>query len=322
MHYDVFNGDADGIIALLQLRLSQPLESRLITGVKRDISLLNRVYQQDDVSSVVVLDISLDKNYIQLESLLSRKINVFYCDHHQANHKPISPYLTSLIDLDSETCTSLIINDYLGARYVNWAIAAAFGDNLLSKAYKIAKAYNLSQEDTEYLRQLGMLINYNGYGAEIADLHYHPKDLYLTLLNYSCPFLLRDDSDSPYYHLKTAYLEDTAQVDRLKPIFESTAVKVFELPEASWARRVSGVFSNELANQSPHLAHAVLTLNKGQQDYSVSVRAPLMNRFGADDVCSMFSTGGGRKAAAGINQLPIIDKEIFIQRLHHFYQVS
>ena len=38
MHYDVFNGDADGIIALLQLRLSAPnssetQESTLITGV-------------------------------------------------------------------------------------------------------------------------------------------------------------------------------------------------------------------------------------------------------------------------------------------------
>ena len=47
MHYDVFNGDADGIIALLQLRLSKhkphPKESILVTGVKRDISLLKNV---------------------------------------------------------------------------------------------------------------------------------------------------------------------------------------------------------------------------------------------------------------------------------------
>lgn len=46
MHYDVFNGDADGIIALLQLRLSEPKESALITGVKRDIKLLSQVVAQ------------------------------------------------------------------------------------------------------------------------------------------------------------------------------------------------------------------------------------------------------------------------------------
>ena len=40
MHYDVFNGDADGICALLQLRLEEPLVSTRITGIKRDIALL------------------------------------------------------------------------------------------------------------------------------------------------------------------------------------------------------------------------------------------------------------------------------------------
>jgi len=42
-NYDVFNGDADGIISLVQLRLSQPREAQLVTGRKRDIKLLERV---------------------------------------------------------------------------------------------------------------------------------------------------------------------------------------------------------------------------------------------------------------------------------------
>ena len=42
-HFDVFNGDADGLCALHQLRLEAPLDSVLITGVKRDIALLQRV---------------------------------------------------------------------------------------------------------------------------------------------------------------------------------------------------------------------------------------------------------------------------------------
>ncbi|MGB0765140.1 MAG: DHH family phosphoesterase, partial [Luminiphilus sp.] len=42
-HFDVFNGDADGICALLQLRQADARPSQLVTGVKRDISLLERV---------------------------------------------------------------------------------------------------------------------------------------------------------------------------------------------------------------------------------------------------------------------------------------
>jgi len=37
-YIDVFNGDADGICALHQLRLAEPVESTLVTGVKRDIN--------------------------------------------------------------------------------------------------------------------------------------------------------------------------------------------------------------------------------------------------------------------------------------------
>jgi hypothetical protein len=36
----------------------------------------------------------------------------------------------------------------------------------------------------------------------------------------------------------------------------------------------------------------------------VNVRAPLHNKQGADTLCRSFPTGGGRAAAAGINNLP------------------
>ena len=38
MHFDVFNGDADGICSLLQLRLQQPADSQRVTessGISR-----------------------------------------------------------------------------------------------------------------------------------------------------------------------------------------------------------------------------------------------------------------------------------------------
>ena len=56
---DVFNGDADGICALHQLRLAEPAESGLVTGPKRDIGLLARVTAQAG-DRVTVLDIALD----------------------------------------------------------------------------------------------------------------------------------------------------------------------------------------------------------------------------------------------------------------------
>ncbi len=58
MNYDIFNGDADGIIALLQLRLANPIDSKLVTGVKRDIKLVQSIDVQAG-DSLTVLDISM-----------------------------------------------------------------------------------------------------------------------------------------------------------------------------------------------------------------------------------------------------------------------
>lgn len=54
-HVDVFNGDADGICALHQLRLAEPRAATLVTGPKRDIALLRRA-AQTVCTSVTVLD--------------------------------------------------------------------------------------------------------------------------------------------------------------------------------------------------------------------------------------------------------------------------
>ena len=56
--YDVFNGDADGIISLVQLRLAEPREAELVTGRKRDIKLLSRVDAKGG-DQITVLDLSL-----------------------------------------------------------------------------------------------------------------------------------------------------------------------------------------------------------------------------------------------------------------------
>lgn len=58
-----------------------------------------------------------------------------------------------------------------------------------------------------------------------------------------------------------------------------------------------------LTQENPDRAHAILTKNS-EDGYIVSIRAPLNNKTGADELCRKFETGGGRKAAAGINHLP------------------
>ena len=310
MHYDVFNGDADGIIALLQLRLSKnkpyPNETRLITGVKRDISLL----QQVDVmqaTSVTVLDVSMEKNSAALPQLLENKIKVFYVDHHRAGELSQSNYLTSLIDTDADTCTSLLVNTYLNNEFALWAIAAAFGDNMQASAEKLAEQYKLSLAQQALLKELGIYINYNGYGRSVDDLHFNPAKLLEKLSHYTDPFDLINEEDSIFHQLKAAYLADMEKANNSAVLVDNKQLTAVQLADEPWARRVSGVFGNELANASPDKAHVVVTLNESIADeastYTISLRAPLNNKQGAGDLCASFPTGGGRAAAAGINAL-------------------
>jgi len=62
-----------------------------------------------------------------------------------------------------------------------------------------------------------------------------------------------------------------------------------------------------------------MILNKNR-DYLVGVRAPYNNKSGADIVCSMF--GGGRRGAAGINNLPKQDKNNFIKEFKKQFRTN
>jgi hypothetical protein len=299
--FDVFNGDADGLCALQQLRLSQPIDSILITGVKRDISLLKKV--KAAVGDVVtVLDISLDKNRESLISLLESGAQVSYFDHHFAGDIPVHPSLQMHIDLGTETCTSAMVNDFLNGHSRSWAVVGAFGDNLTSVAQRLAEPLGLAADRLASLRQLGECLNYNAYGETVQDLYFHPAELSQRMRPHADPIAFIHD-DSIFTTLRTGYAEDMAKAKALQPERETAGGAVYFLPDAMWSRRVSGVFSNQLASDHPRRAHAILSHNS-VNGYTVSVRAPLVNMSGADDLCRQFATGGGRKGAAGINNLP------------------
>lgn len=302
MYFDVFNGDADGILSLVQLRLAEPRPARLVTGVKRDIQLLEPLDAADG-DTLTVLDISMAKNQSALLRLLSAGASVFYADHHQPDEIPTHPALQAHINLDPNTCTALIIDELLQGRFHLWAITAAYGDNLIARADELATAAGLSREQRDQLRELGTLINYNGYGAEVADLHVHPAELFRALLEYTSPLEAISDPASPYLRLKQAYAADMQQVQALAADYVSDKLAVYHLDDSAASRRISGVLGNTLANQTPSRAHLVVTPNR-QGSLTVSLRAPLDNKQGAAAICTQFATGGGREAAAGINALP------------------
>lgn len=301
MQFDVFNGDADGVCALHQMRLVFPCESTLITGPKRDISLLKRV-DASGGDDVLVLDIALSKNRDALDKLLEAGVQVRYFDHHQPGDIPAHPHFEPHIDTDANVCTSLLVNRHLQGRQQAWAVTGAFGDNLADAARQAAAPLDLSAGQLAQLQSLGECLNYNGYGDTLDDLFFDPADLYRQLRPFANPFAFLAESPA-YQTLKTGYQDDMARAVTVKPTEARATGRIFMLPAEKWARRISGVFGNQLAVGSPAQAHAVLTAKAGG-GYLVSVRAPLVARSGADELCSQFDSGGGRRGAAGINHLP------------------
>lgn len=314
--YDVFNGDADGICSLIQLRKAEPRDAVLVTGVKRDINLLAKVYASKD-EQVTVLDVSMDKNKEDLLRILNKGASVFYADHHFAGDIPDNQRLHAIINEGSEVCTAVLINGHLKGAFPDWAVVGAFGDNFKKTAHRLAKPLNLSAVDLGSLQNLGIYVNYNGYGSSIEDLHFNPKDLYNTL--YEAGSALEFIASSPdFRRLSIGYAEDMAKAAELTPMHCEQTTAVFKLPNAAWALRVRGVFGNDLAMLNPERAHAVVT-EKGNGNYLVSVRAPLNNRQGAAELCMKFPTGGGRTAAAGIRDLPRADLDAFIEEFTETY---
>lgn len=312
MNYDVFNGDADGICALHQLRLAEPRQATLISGVKRDIRLLDKLAADPAVqgAAITVLDISMDSNREPLTVLLRRENSIVYVDHHFAGEIPGVNNLRATIDADPDICTGLIVDRLLGGRFRAWGVVAAYGDNLHEAAQRAAAPLGLAAGEPEILRELGELMNYNGYGREPADLHLTPQELYLAVAPYENPLVFCRES-GVLLRLRNGYAEDMERARSVAPVAESGGGRIFNFPDVAWSRRVAGVFSNEKAREMANKAHALLVDN-GDHTFMVSVRAPLANKQGAAALCRQFPTGGGREAAAGINALPAAQLDDFV----------
>ena len=280
-----------------------------MTGVKRDIDLVQRVCAAGG-DRVTVLDISFDKNRDACLRLLEQGVSVRYFDHHYAGEVPVHPALEVHIETLPDKGTSLLVDDYLGGAQRPWAVVGTYGDNFDEAAARAAEPLGLAAGDLALLRELGILINYNGYGATVEDLHFPPADLFRALAPYADPLAFARE-DPAFARLRDGYRDDMARAEAAELVHPGPRHTYVILPATPWARRVSGVYANALAQVEPERAHAMLT-GRAEGGYLVSVRAPLSTRDGADALCRQFETGGGRKAAAGINHLPEAALDEFI----------
>lgn len=313
---DIFNGDADGLCALQQLRLAEPRDAVLITGVKRDIDLIAHVHARPG-DRLTVLDISLDANRRELERVLAHGAQVRYVDHHYAGEIPVHPALEAYIDTAADICTSAIVDRLLAGRFRRWAVVAAYGDNLPALGDRLAAACGIAEEQRAVLAHLGRCLNYNAYGESVRDLRFHPCELFRLMQPFADPIEFAYGTDA-YAELTAGYEDDMHHAAALQPERESDAASLMVLPDAPWARRVCGVLANDLAQAEPLRAHAILSPNN-RGGFTVSVRAPVARPEGADDLCRQFDTGGGRRGAAGINHLPASELGTFASRFEtHF----
>jgi len=298
--FDVFNGDADGLCALHQLRLAEPRDATLITGVKRDIALLDRVPRLSG-AAVTVLDVSLERNRAALMALLRCGARVEYFDHHFAGDMPQHAGLRAHITSDAQVCTSMLVDRHVGAAHRAWAVVGAFGDNLGDAARRLAASLDLPGPQVEALRELGECLNYNAYGDSEADLFIAPAQLYRRMQRHADP-LRFIDAEPVLALIRDGRQNDLELAQRTRPYAQCAGGRIFLLPDTPWSRRVRGAWGNVLARGSPEFAHALLTPD-GHGAYVVSVRAPLNRLRGAEQLCRLFPTGGGRAAAAGIDRL-------------------
>tara|TARA_Y100001954_G_scaffold81421_1_gene89537 strand:+ start:14983 stop:15855 length:873 start_codon:yes stop_codon:yes gene_type:complete len=288
MRWYAYNGDADGICSMVQWGLVYGIEGHRVTGVKRDIELLERVNPNPD-DQIIVMDISLARNHARAVELSSQGFDITWFDHHLAG-EPIDG-ITTNVDTSANVCTARIVEKFLGVES-DWAQVALHGDGL-----------SVHSSKPEF-KELGELLNYNGYGADLSDLHFHPDDLLLLCLQAKTPQNFMETQ--AFMTLKNGFESDLSNAKNIE-----LNNGYYLLPNEAWARRVVGVMAHRI-NESGDGPH-VIAIDKGET-LQVSIRGI----EGIGELCKMFG-GGGRATAGGIDALPkseitALMKEVYSRR--------
>ena len=300
----VFNGDADGLISQHLMELSGISPSMRVTGLKREIVLLEQLPYLE-TANIHVFDISLETNRAGLIRLLKNpRINVIWFDHHEAGEIPASPNLRTRILNIPGTCTALLVHATLPDSDPRWAAMASFGDNIPEAGEALVRPLKMKGFEISLLREAGVLLNYNAYGESEADVLFQPLEVAGRLSAFRDPLEFVRESGL-FESLRQQFREDESRALEIVPDEQRNRARIYQLPPEPWVRRFGATFVNRLARENPALALAVLhPLKDGS--YQVSIRAPRTRETAvplASDLAREFPTGGGRALAAGINRL-------------------
>lgn len=314
----VFNGDADGLCAqhILFLELGAPVLR--VTGLKRDIELLDRVPLLPGVH-VHALDISLKRNLGALPRLLGQgNMHVTWYDHHEPGEPGRHPRLSLRVNQAPETCTAAIVDAAFGRRHPLWAAMAAFGDGMPATGSGLASAGGASAHEAQALRRAGVLLNYNAYGEQPGDQLIPAADLALRMETYDSALDFCWDA-SVFAPLAGQFEADRDAFQALTALVDLPGAKAYVVPEAPFARRYAATWANERAEERPGEALAVLNALPGGA-YRISLRAPRgAGRVPPASGLAAEFGGGGRNLAAGIDALPAADLERFAMRFGDYF---
>ena len=319
----LFNGDADGIISQHIAELSGLQADKRITGLKREIALLQRV-SDDEPRDLYVFDINLETNRDALERLLlNPEIRIFWYDHHEPGLIPTHINLKTRIQNTRGTCTALLAHAAFPGADPRWAAMAAFGDNIPGAALALLAPLGLDPAAIETLRESGELINYNAHGETPADVLFQPLEVAERMSAFIDPLAFLHESGL-IEPLRQQMREDEEKLVGLRPEGapegKNRGAQLFQLPAEPWARRLGSTFASRLALAEPGRAVATMqALHDGS--WQVSIRAPRSRpeAANASTLALEFPTGGGRALAAGINRLPANQAEAFSRRFFETY---
>lgn len=315
----IFNGDADGIISQHITGLSGILPDRRITGLKREIQLLDRVADAENLD-LYVFDINLDTNRPDLLRLLEiPSTRVHWYDHHEPKEIPDHPRLKTRIQNVRGTCTALLAHAAYPGADPRWAAMAAFGDNIPEAALALLHPLSLDAAETEALREAGELLNYNAYGEAPGDVLYAPLEVAERMAAFRDPIVFLRESGL-IEPLRRQLHEDEHKMGGLSPVDSLPGAALYTLPGEAWARRLGSTFANRAALADPGRAIAVLhPLQDGS--FQVSLRAPRGRKDAApaSALADEYPSGGGRALAAGINRLPAEQVDAFTRRFFDTY---
>ena len=253
-----FNGDADGLCALQQLRLADPRDATLVTGVKRDIQLLRRVNAAAG-DEVTVLDISLDQNRDDLlPAAGSGRFGSLF-----------RPPLRGRAAAAPRTSRRTSRNRPTSAR-ARWSTAispAAIARGPSSRP----SATTCRSSPSRWPRPPASTRRRPPRWSGSASASTTTPTGMPSAISASIPRIWRSRCcrsripmefvrRSPAYaRLGARYEEDMQQARALKPARQVPGATMVVLPDEAWARRAIGVLANELTQAQPDCAIAILS---------------------------------------------------------------